>query len=115
MDEDAFPGVAAGAGRARQREEIGPTGDPGRCPALDRRGPDLVIAKPAEELAEAGDFLLVDAVECLRRDVAPGYSGAASRDHDIDRRIGDPCLELGDDLVLFVADDAARGDVVAGG
>jgi hypothetical protein len=36
------------------------------------------------------------------------------RDHDVDRRIDDPCLELSDDLVLLVADDAARGNMVAG-
>src|ERR1700730_12375468 len=97
VDENALPSVAAGARRARQREEVGAAGDPGRCPALDCRGPDLVVAEPAEELAKAGDLLLVDAVKGLRRDAAPGYSGAAGRDHDIDRGIGDPCLELGDD------------------
>src|SRR6266446_10129153 len=87
VDEDALPGVAAGAGRTRQRKEIGAAGDPGRRPALDRRGPDLLVAEPAEELAEAGDLLLVDAVECLRRDVAAGHPGTARGDHDIDRGI----------------------------
>src|SRR3984893_9238500 len=62
VDEDAFPGVATGARRAGQREEIGAAGDTRRGPALDRRGPDLVIAEPAEELAKAGDLLLVVAV-----------------------------------------------------
>src|SRR5271169_521724 len=42
MDEDALPGVAAGAGRAGQSKQIGAAGDPGRRPALDRRGADLV-------------------------------------------------------------------------
>src|SRR4029077_10937505 len=115
MDENALPGVAASAGRARQCEEVGAAGNPGRRPALDRRGPDLVVAEPAEELAKPGDLLLIDAVKGLRRDVTPGDPGATGRDHDVDRRIGDPRLELRDDLVLFVADDTARGDVVPGG
>src|SRR6266851_3131554 len=115
VDEDPVPGVAAGAGRARQREEVGAAGDPGRRPALDRRGPDLVVAEPAEELAEARDLLLVDAVEGLGCHITPGDPGAAGRDHDIDRRIGDPRLELGDDLVLLVADDMPRDDAMTGG
>ncbi len=84
VDEDPVPGVAAGAGRAGQREEIGAAGDPGGGAALDRRGADLLVAQPAEQLAEAGDLLLVDAVERLRGDVAAGDAGAAGRDHDVD-------------------------------
>src|SRR6516225_7817641 len=115
VHEDALPGVAARAGRARQGEEVGAAGDAGRRPALDRRGADLVVAEPAEELAEPGDLFLVDAVEGLRCHIAPGDPGAAGRDYDVDRRIGDPRPQLGDDFVLLVADDAPRGDVVAGG
>src|SRR6516162_11611327 len=115
VDEDALPGIAAGARRPRQGEQIGAAGDPGGRPALDRRGADLVVAEPAEKLAEAGDLLLVDAVKGLGCDVAPGHPRAAGRDHDVYRRIGDPCLELRDDRVLLIADDAARGDEVAGG
>src|SRR6516164_8974734 len=81
VHEDALPGVAAGAGRARQGEQIGAASDPGRRPALDRRGPDLVVAEPAEELAEPGDFLLVDAVEGLRCHIAAGDPGATGRDY----------------------------------
>jgi hypothetical protein len=65
VDDDALPGVAAGARRAGQSEQIGATGDTRRGPTLDRRGPDLLIAEPAEELAEAGNLLLVDAVKRL--------------------------------------------------
>src|SRR5580704_11152061 len=114
VDEDAFPGVAAGARGAGQSEQIGAAGDSRGRAALDRRGPDLVVAEPAEELAETGDLLLVDAVKSLRRDVAPGDAGAAGRDHDIDVGIGDPILELGDDLVLLVAHYPPRGDAMAG-
>src|SRR5260370_21467804 len=62
VDENAVPGIAAGARRARQGEQIGAAGDTAGRPALDRRGPDLLIAQHAENLAEAGDFLLVDGV-----------------------------------------------------
>src|ERR1700722_10205885 len=63
MDEDAVPGVAAGAGRAGQREQVGAAGDPGGRAALDRRGADLLVALPAKQLSEPGDLLFVDAVE----------------------------------------------------
>src|SRR5947209_15198775 len=72
VDEDALPGVAAGARRTRQRKKIGAAGDPGGRPALDRRGSDLVVAEPAEELAKPGNLLLIDAVEGLGRDVPSG-------------------------------------------
>ena len=115
VHEDVLPGVAAGAGRAGQREEIGAAGDPGGGPALDRRGADLVVAEPAEQLAEPGDLLFVDAVERLRRHVAAGHPGAAGRDHHVDLGIGDPRLELRDDRGHVVAHDPPRGDAVPGG
>src|SRR5438094_2641542 len=99
VDKNALPSVAAGAGRSRQGEQIGAAGDPGRRAALDRRGADLLVALPAEELAKAGDLLLVDTVERFRRHIAAGNAGAAGRDDDIDLRIGDPRAELRDDLV----------------
>src|SRR5215831_3827396 len=77
VHEDAFPGVAAGAGRARQGEKIGAARHAGCRAALDRRGPDLLVAEPAEELAKAGDLLLIDAVEGLGRNIPPGDPGAA--------------------------------------
>src|SRR5438132_13083464 len=70
VDENAFPGVAAGARRAGQGKQIGAAGDPGGGPALDRRGADLVVAEPAEQLAKAGDLLFVDAVESFGGHVA---------------------------------------------
>src|SRR5258708_3950766 len=84
VDENAFPGVAAGTRRAGQCEEVGAAGDPGGGPALDRRSADLVVAEPAEQLAEAGNLLLVDAVERLGGDVPAGDAGAAGGDHHID-------------------------------
>src|SRR5713101_3676601 len=84
VDEDPLPGVAAGRGRAGQRKEIGAAGDPGGGAALDRRGADLVVALPAEDLAEPGDLLFVDAVKGFRRHVAAGDAGAAGGDDDID-------------------------------
>src|SRR5262249_40438178 len=114
MYEDALPRVTAGARRPRQGEQIGAARDTGRRAALDRRGADFLIALPAEQLAEAGDLLLVKPLESLRRHVAAGDAGAARRDDDIDLRIGDPRPKLRDDLVELVADDLARGDAVAG-
>src|SRR5271167_2784323 len=111
VHEDFFPGVAAGAGRSRQRKQIGGAGDPGRGPALDRRSADLVVAEPAEQLAKTLYFFLIDAVKCFGRHIAPGDPGTAGRDHDVDLRIGDPGLELRHDLGLLVAHDAPRGDM----
>src|SRR5215472_16086082 len=115
VHEDAFPGVAAGAGGAGQGEQIGAAGDPGRRTALDRRGADLLVAEPAEQLAKAGNLLLIDAVERFRRNVPAGNPGAAGRDHDVDVGVGDPLPELRNDLVLLIAYDVARGNLVAGG
>src|SRR5690242_6660358 len=115
VEEDALPGVAAGARRAGQRKEVGAASDPRRRPALDRRRADFIVAQPAKQLAEAGDLLLEDAVKRLGRDVAPGDAGAAGRDHDVDLGIADPFPELRDDLVLLVANDPPRRDAVAGG
>src|ERR1700731_5241255 len=84
VDEDALPGVATGARRAGQREEIGAAGDTRRGPALDRRGTDLVIAEPPEQFAKAGNLLLVDAMKGLGRYVAAGHAGAARRNDDVD-------------------------------
>src|SRR5215469_8733549 len=64
---DHLPAVAASAGRTWQREQIRPAGDAGSGAALDGRGADLLIAEPAEQLAEAKDLFLVDRLECFRR------------------------------------------------
>src|SRR5436309_11526851 len=80
VDEDALPGVPAGARRAGQREQIGAAGDPGGGAALDRRSADLLVALPAEQLAKAGNLLFVDAVESFGGHVAAGNPGAAGRD-----------------------------------
>src|SRR5438270_513777 len=112
VHEDPLPGVAAGARRTGQSKEVGAAGDPGRRAALDRRGPDLVVAEPAEELAKAGNLLLVDTVKRLGCDVSSGDPGAAGRDHDVDVGIGDPFPELRDDLVLLVTHDLAGRDPV---
>src|SRR5207244_12027144 len=88
MDEDALPGIAASARRPRQCEQIGAAGDPGGGAALDRRGADLLVAEPAEQLAKPGDLLFVDAVEGLRRHIAAGDPGAARSE---ERRVGKEC------------------------
>src|SRR5258707_4032182 len=42
MDQNAVPGVAAGAGRAPQCQQIGASRQPRRRPALERRRADLL-------------------------------------------------------------------------
>src|SRR5688572_25599810 len=114
MDEDVVPGVLAGAWRSRQREQIGAAGDAGDGARLDGRGPDLLEAEPAEQLAEAGDVLLEHVLEGFWRDVAAGDAGAAGRDHDVDVGIGDPGAQPGDDRGAVILDDIAGLDLVAG-
>src|SRR5437868_5878325 len=87
VDEDPLPGVAAGARRAGQSEKIGAAGDPRGGPALDRRGADLLEAEPAKQFAKPGDFLFIDAVEGLGRDIATGDPGPAGRNNHIDLRV----------------------------
>src|SRR5436309_8035161 len=61
--QNVVPGVLAGAGRARHGEEIGPLGDAAGGAALHRRGADLGVGELAEQLAEAGDLLVIERVE----------------------------------------------------
>src|SRR5947207_14767979 len=81
VDEDALPGIAAGARRPGHGEEIGAAGNAAGRPALDRRGADLLIAQHAEDLAEAGALLIVDRVASLRRYLAPADARNAWCDH----------------------------------
>src|SRR5262249_14158634 len=114
VHQDAVPAVAAGAGRAGQREQIGAAGDPGGGPALNRRGADLFVALPAEELAEPGNLLFVDAVKRRGGEAAAGDAGAAGRDHDVDLGVGDPRPKLADDRSELVVHDLSRRDFVTG-
>src|ERR671936_927113 len=66
VHENVFPSVPAGARRAGQRKQIGAAGDPRSRPTLDRGCADFGVAQPAEELAEPGDLLFVDAMEGFR-------------------------------------------------
>src|SRR6516165_6519641 len=105
--QDLLPAIAAGAGRAGQREEIGAAGDTARGPALHGGGADLLEAEPTEELAEAVDLLLEQGLEGLGGDVPSGDAGAAGGDHHLDPRIGDPAPELLGDGGALVLDDGA--------
>ena len=113
--EDVVPAVAAGAGGAREAEDVGTGGDAGVGARLERGGADLRVAQHPEQLAEAGDALLGDLGQGFGRDVAAGHAGAAGGDHHLDGGIGDPGAELGRDRALVVADDGARREAVAGG
>src|SRR5215472_14871102 len=103
--QDLLPAVAAGAGRAGQREEIGAAGDTARGPALHGGGADLLEAEPPKELAEAVYLLLEQGLEGLGGDVSAGDAGTAGGDHHLDPGIGDPAPELLGDGRALVLDD----------
>ncbi len=111
--EDFLPTVAAGRGRARQREQIGAVGHAAGGAGLHGRGADLLKTPHAEQFSEAQNLFLIDRGEGLGRDVAAGEAGAAGGDDDFDLLIIDPLAELGFDLVLVVGDDGPRGEVMA--
>ena len=98
------PRRPAGAGRAGQGEDVGAVGDDGQRPALHRRGADLGIAQPAEQLAEAGDFLFGDGADRFRRNVPSGDAGSAGGDDHVDAGVGDPGAQRRDDRVGVIAD-----------
>src|SRR3954463_5926510 len=114
VDQDVVPTVPAGAGRARQAEDVGAARDRGVGARLQGGGADLLVAQHPEQLAEAGDVLLGDQGQRLGRDVAPGDAGAARGDHDLDLGRRDPLPQLGGDGVAVVLDDAAGDQLVTG-
>src|SRR5262249_57582684 len=77
MQEDLVPGVAAGAGRARQAEDVGAAGNAGGRARLDRRGADLGLAYQQEHRGEAVHALLEQGLDRLRRPGPAGEGGAA--------------------------------------
>ena len=113
VHEDLVPGIAAGAGRARQAEDIGRAGDARGRAGLDRRGADLGVAHHQEQGREAVHALLEQRLDRLRRHVAAGEAGAAGGDDHVDRRVGDPVFHLRADLLDVVGDDGARRNGVA--
>ena len=107
--KDAVPGVAAGPGRARQREEIGSARHPGAGPALHRRGADFLVGEQGEQHPERGDRLLVDRRVRLDRHVPPGQPGAAGGDHHVHPGIRHPAPEPRLDLRRLVPHDRPVG------
>src|SRR3546814_20814292 len=102
------------ASRAGKREDVGAAGDDGAGARLNCRGADALMAERAEQLAETGNILAVEAAQRLWRHVAAGEAGAAGGDNDIDRGIVDPVVKARDDQVGLVLDERARGADVAG-
>src|SRR3546814_19719191 len=88
-----FQSILHRAGRAGQREDIGPARNDGTGARLDRRGADRPIAEPAEQLAEARNILAVEAAQRLGRHVAAGEAGAAGGDARVDLSVGDQVVE----------------------
>src|SRR6476620_9737820 len=112
MREDAVPAVLAGAGRARQAEDIGRTGDAGGGAALDRRGADLGVAQHMKCDGKPVHAFLEQRLYRLRRDVAAGEAGAAGGDDDINTGVGDPLTNDGADGFDVVGDDLARREAM---
>src|SRR5262245_28713308 len=114
VHQDLVPGVTARAGRARQTENVGGTGDTGGRTRLDRGSPDLGVARHQEQRREAIHALFEQRLDRLGGYVATGEAGAPGRNHDVDRRIGDPGFHLRANLVGVIGHDRARGDRVPG-
>src|SRR5580704_14039918 len=115
VHQNLVPGVLAGAGRTRQAEDIGRAGDAGGGARLDRRGADFWKTHHQEQRREAVHLLVEQRLDRLRGNIAAGETGAAGGDDDVDHRIGDPGFDARADRLDVVGDDAALGDVMAGG
>ncbi|SST12393.1 Uncharacterised protein [Acinetobacter baumannii] len=94
LDEDAFPGSAAGIGGARQAADQGAVGKPGQGPRLDGGGTDVGQRNLPEQLAEAVHLLVQQAGHRFRGAVAAGETGAAGDQHDLHAILGDPGRDL---------------------
>src|SRR3989304_6131696 len=90
--ENAVPGVAAGARRARQAEDVGALGDAPAGARLDGRGAHLLEPDHLENRREAGDLLLEQWPDGLGSHVAAGEARTARGDDRIDAWVGDPFL-----------------------
>src|SRR5262249_5703264 len=110
--QDLVPGVAAGAGRGRQTDDVSRAGDSGGGTRLHRRGADLAEAPHVEDGGEALHALLEQRLDRLRRHVAASEAGTAGGDHDVNHRIGDPLFHAGANQLDIVGDDGAVGDRV---
>src|SRR5579871_4332914 len=66
-----------------------------------------------EDRGETVDLFFENGLEGLHGDVSPGEARAARRDHDVDRRIGDPFFQLLRDRVVIVTKERARSKLVA--
>ena len=111
--QDLVPGVAAGAGRARQTEHIGAAGNACSCAGLDRRGADLGLAHQQEHRREAIHALLEQRLDRFRRYVPSGEPGPAGCDDHVNRRIGHPLVDLRTDVADIIGDDRAAGEGMA--
>ena len=112
--ENAVPRVAAGARRSRQAEDEGGAGDTSGGAALDGRGADLGMAQHVERDRETVHQLLEQRLDRLRRHVAPGKTGTARGDDDIDARIRNPFPDDATDRLDVVGCDLARRETMTG-
>ncbi len=106
---------AHGVLRPRQRDDHPLLRQPGARAAEHGGRPDFLEAEHAEQLAEAVQPLLQQAVDCLVGRVARGDPGAAGRDHHLHVRVRQLVADRGAHLVGLVAHDLASGHLVAAG
>src|SRR6202035_769450 len=76
VHQNLVPGILAGAGRARQAEDISRAGDAGGGTRLDGRGADFWKTHHQEQRREAVHLLVEQWLDRLRRNVAAGEAGA---------------------------------------
>ncbi len=110
VQQDAVPGVLAGAGRAGDAEDVGRARHARGRAGLNGRGPDLGVAHHQEQGGEAVHAFFKEWLERLRRHVAACEAGAPRGDDHVDGGIGDPLLHASADLLNVVGDDGAVGD-----
>ena len=79
------------------------------CPRLDRRRTDLLKRQHVKQNGEAFDLFFEERLDRFRGDVAASKSGAAGRDHAIDRRIVDPAFDDASDEARVVFHQPAIG------
>ncbi|MNP36160.1 hypothetical protein D3C76_1295260 [compost metagenome] len=108
LGQNAFPGGAAGSGRARQATYQRAVGQPGQRPALHGRAANIENRQCPEQLAKPIDTLVQQALDRFGCAVAPGKAGTAGDQHHLHLFIGNPAGHLSADLVQVVLEQRSR-------
>src|SRR5215831_19860932 len=84
VHQNVVPGIAAGARRTRQAEDVGRAGDTRGGAGLDRRRADLAVAHHEKQRRKSLHALFEKWLYRFGSDVASGEPGAPGSDDDID-------------------------------